>query len=202
MFRRWGLSVLAVVFVCLFTTSGFAAPAAPAKSSAAVTASRVPLYFEANQGQTSGEVRYVARAGGYTAFLTGHDVVLDYGSGKTGPGDGREAVVHMRLAGAQEPSAIRGSEPLVGVVNYLIGNDPSRWHTRIPTFGEVDYDKVYPGVDLEYRPAGKQLEFEFHVAAGADAEPIRIAYSGASGMRLNATGDLVLDTSAGPASIL
>ena len=33
-------------------------------SSASLAASRVPLYFETNQGQTDGKVRFLARAGG------------------------------------------------------------------------------------------------------------------------------------------
>ena len=171
-------------------------------SSASLAASRVPLYFETNQGQTDGKVRFLARAGGYTAFLTSHETVLLYHNGTPGEKDGRDAVVRMGLSGSLESSVIEGGERLPGIVNYLIGNDPSKWHTRIPTYSEVHSDKVYPGVDLVYRASGKQLEFDFHVAAGANPDPIQMTYSGASRMHLNAVGDLVLETSAGPASIL
>jgi hypothetical protein len=160
------------------------------------------LYFEENQGQTAGEVRFVARAGGYTAFLASHETVLLYRNRMPGQKDSRGAVVRMKLAGSLDSSTIRGGQKLPGIVNYLIGNDPSKWHTRIPTYAEVDYDRVYPGVDLAYRPDGKQLEFDFRVAAGANPDQIRMTYSGASKMHLNAAGDLVLDTDAGPASIL
>jgi hypothetical protein len=108
----------------------------------------------------------------------------------------------MTLAGSQEPSSIRGGQKLPGIVNYFIGNDPAKWHTRIPTYSEVDYAGVYPGVDLVYRAAGKNLEFDFQVAPGADPSRIRMAYAGASKMHLNAAGDLILDTNAGPASML
>jgi hypothetical protein len=171
-------------------------------SSASLAASRVPLYFETNQGQTDGKVRFLARAGGYTAFLTSHETVLLYHNGTPGEKDGRDAVVRMGLSGSLESSVIEGGERLPGIVNYLIGNDPSKWHTRIPTYSEVHSDKVYPGVDLVYRASGKQLEFDFHVAAGANPDPIQMTYSGAFRMHLNAVGDLVLETSAGPASIL
>ncbi len=207
MIRKLAFYVLAALFL-YFATTGlvFGASAAvgqgSAASSATVANSRVPLYFEENQGQTAGEVRFLARAGGYTAFLTGHETVLHYHNGMPGQKDGRDAVVRMRLAGSRKSSIIRGGEQLPGIVNYLIGDDPSKWHTRIPTYAEVDFDKVYPGVDLVYRAAGKQLEFDFRVAAGANPDPIRMTYSGASKMHLNASGDLVLDTDAGPASIL
>src|SRR5580698_3446309 len=138
----------------------------------AVPGSQVPLYFEQNQGQTDGEVRFLAHAPGYTAFLTGRETVLQYRTGSPGKKDSREAVVRMTLAGSQPPSSIRGGEKLAGVVNYLIGNDPSQWRTRIPTYAEVNYGGVYPGVDLVYRGTGQELEFDFRVAPGADPNRI------------------------------
>src|SRR5207249_6711749 len=38
---------------------------------------RLPLSFEANQGQTSNEVKFLSRGGGYTLFLTSNEAVLD-----------------------------------------------------------------------------------------------------------------------------
>lgn len=37
---------------------------------------KLPLSFEANQGQTGGAVRFLARGGGYTIFLTDDEAVL------------------------------------------------------------------------------------------------------------------------------
>ncbi len=36
----------------------------------------LPLAFEANQGQTDPQVRYMARGNGYTVFLTANDTVF------------------------------------------------------------------------------------------------------------------------------
>ena len=38
--------------------------------------SKLPLSFEANQGQTEARVRFLARGGGYTIFLTADEAVL------------------------------------------------------------------------------------------------------------------------------
>src|SRR5947199_10747183 len=37
----------------------------------------LPLSYEANQGQTSNEVKFLSRGGGYTLFLTSNEAVLD-----------------------------------------------------------------------------------------------------------------------------
>ena len=39
---------------------------------------RLPLGFEANQGQTDPRVRYLARGSGYTLFLAGTEAVLAF----------------------------------------------------------------------------------------------------------------------------
>src|SRR5947209_20403643 len=40
------------------------------------TYGRLPLYFEANQGQTDPQVKFLARGGGHTLFLTPTEAVL------------------------------------------------------------------------------------------------------------------------------
>ena len=39
------------------------------------------------------------------------------------------AVVSMKLIGASATADIVGLEPLPGVSHYLVGSDPTRWHT-------------------------------------------------------------------------
>src|ERR1700757_4107680 len=149
MTRKSNLSTLATLFswvVAMFAALGVSAAVAQDSVEGAVAAdSQVPLYFEKNQGQAAGEVHFLARAGGYTAFLTSQETVLHYHNGVPGQKTTRDAVVRMTLSGSPGASTVRGDERLPGLVNYLIGNDPSKWRTRIPTYGEVHYAGVYPG---------------------------------------------------------
>src|ERR1019366_8075789 len=58
------------------------------------------------------------------------------------------------------------------------------------TYGSVVYRQVYPGIDLRFHGNRSQLEYDFVVAAGADAGLIRLSFSGAKKMTVNADGDL------------
>ena len=49
------------------------APAADARSAHRVS---VPMFFEANQGQTDPRVKFLSRGHGYSLFLTGDEAVL------------------------------------------------------------------------------------------------------------------------------
>lgn len=175
---------------------------------------KLPLSFEPNQGQTDGRVNFLARAGAHTLFLNATEAVLALPvvpvtkvgkhrglfepiSPAGPPEESRPAVpaaLRMRVVGANPRAAARGLEPLPGRVNYFIGNDPKRWTTDIPTHARVQYDDVYPGVDLTYYGHQGQLEYDFLVRAGADPSTITLSFSGAASMELDPNGDLVFRT--------
>jgi hypothetical protein len=91
----------------------------------------------------------------------------------------KSAVLRMRLVGANAGAAVMGREELPGKSNYFIGNDPKKWRTNVPTFAEVNYQNVYPGVDLVYYGSQSgQLEYDFVLAPGADPAAIRLGLSG------------------------
>lgn len=152
-----------------------------------------PLTFEENAGQTDREVRFLARGNGYQLFLTpaGSTVAL-----RSDKGD-RAAAVRMRFAGGNADAAMSGLDRSPTITNYLIGRDPSRWHTHVANYASVRYDSVYPGVDAVYHASRGALEYDLHVAPKADAKRIRLAFEGAEAVSVDAQGDLVLRTAAG-----
>ena len=184
-----------------------------AAAEAAQAAARTPLSFERNVGQSAALVRYLARGGGYTLFLTDNAAVLalsapitpTVGAGRLLRGTSSlsatapltEAVVRLRFPGATAIPAIAPSAALPGAVTYLRGADPAGWRTGVATYGQVTYHDLYPGVDLVYDGTGGRLEYSFVVAAGADAGAIRLALDGVRGRRLDRQGNLVLQTAAG-----
>jgi uncharacterized repeat protein (TIGR01451 family) len=168
------------------------------------TYKKLPLIFESNRGQASGEVRFVARGRGYSLYLTSAKAVL-YLNPSSQAGDNRSehkpaprpARVEMTLVGANRKQTLVGFDELPGRVNYLLGNDPKSWHTNIPAFEKVRYQNAYPGIDLIYRGNQRQLEFDFALAAGADPNRIRISFEGIDDMHTDDEGNLVLSTQGG-----
>jgi hypothetical protein len=150
--------------------------------------SKLPLVFEPNQGQVDSQVRFLARGGGVTLFLTDREAVMSL--------KGAEPV-RMSLVGGAKPKEFERLEPTGGISNYFIGNDPSKWRTEIPQYKRVKFSGVYPGVDLVYYGDGGKLEYDLLVAPGADASRIEITYQGVESIRVDKQGDLLLKTAAG-----
>lgn len=127
---------------------------------------KLPLSFEANHGQADSSVKFLTRGPGHTLFLTPSDAVLTLGTGAAKSmgesGDATQgapsstspfassAVVRMTFEGANPQAEAVGLDQLPGIVNYLIGDDPSQYRTHIPTYQKVAYTNVYPGIDLVY----------------------------------------------------
>ena len=69
-----------------------------------------------------------------------------------------------------------GNSILPGKINYLAGSDPSGWHRDLPTYAQINYADLYPGVNLTYEGEAGRLKGTYTLAAGADAERIRWRY--------------------------
>jgi hypothetical protein len=172
---------------------------------------QLPLSFAPNRGQTNSQVKFLSRGAGYQLFLTATEAVLALQQSsppaKPVPKKAQEkvkvkktvpTVLRMQLLGANPVPEIAGVERLPGQVNYLQGKDPVKWRTHIPTYAQVKYQGVYPGIDLLYYGQQRQLEYDFIVAPGANPRAIRLAFEGAKKLIVNAEGALVLETSGGP----
>lgn len=149
---------------------------------------QLPLIFEANQGQADSRVKFLARGTGYSLFLDETSAVLTMQTARSAP---NQQYVRMKLAGANSAAATAGTNPLPGKTNYIVGNDPKRWHTGIPQFAGVQYLGIYPGIDLVFYGNQGRLEYDFKVAPGADPSLAELQFEGADKLKLSG-GDLIL----------
>jgi uncharacterized repeat protein (TIGR01451 family) len=178
-----------------------------------------PMSFEANQGQTDEQVKFLSRGSGYTLFLTPTESALVL-SRPAKPlaepvrkgvppatADVREikhAVFRIELLvagglfGAELTKPfpgpqVTGLEQLPGKSNYFIGNEPQRWYTNIPHYAKVQYRGIYPGIDLVCSGSQRQLEYGFLVAPGADPAAIRLRLPGLDSFSIDPQGNLTVE---------
>ena len=167
--------------------SALAAPPDPDVARAKASMARLPLRFEANQGQFQPAVRYAARAEGYTLFLTGRGPVLTF------PDSQR---VKISLLNSNPTARLEPLDLLALHTNYFVG-PREHWHTGVANYGRVRYRDVYPAIDVVYYGSQRQLEYDFVLRPGADAAAIRLQFAGAGHVRITPQGDLELETPAG-----
>jgi Beta-propeller repeat/Abnormal spindle-like microcephaly-assoc'd, ASPM-SPD-2-Hydin len=172
---------------------------------------RLPLTFEANQGQADSRVKFLSRGEGYTLFLTGDEAVLALkGSrirsrkpdksrqfvartGVQASESGGPGVLRIQFVGANRRAPVSGVDELPGKSNYFRGSDPKNWRTRVANYARVRYQAIYPGVDLVYYGNQRQLEYDFVAGAGVDPDTIHLRIRGADLARIDSQGNLILE---------
>ena len=202
------------------------APSAPARMRPVVPAEQsriassfghLPLSFEPNQGQTDAPVKFLSRNSRYNLFLTPSEAVFTLplrskqsAAARTPFGAARakhsrlqsEAVLRMEILRGNPAAQLTGATQIEGHSNYFIGRDASKWVRDVPHYERVNYNSVYPGVDLAFYGQQDQLEFDFVVKPGASPDAIALGIEGAHRIRTENSGDLVLCSAAGDVRLL
>ncbi|HTD47799.1 MAG TPA: SBBP repeat-containing protein [bacterium] len=199
MVRRW----LALLIVFALAAGGLGTAGKNLHINKAYTG--LPLTFEANLGQTDPQVRFVSRGRDHALFLTSTEMVIVLAPKRTRQGvfSGRGAspgrpdgeaprVLRMKFAGTNPGPRVSGLDEFSGKTNYFIGNDPAQWHTNIPTYARVQYEGLYPGIDLSFYGNQRQLEYDYVVHPGADPSKISLEFQGAQTLVVDNRGDLAL----------
>ena len=182
----------------------------------------LPLAFEANQGQTAPEVRYLAHGQGYQLFLTNQEAVLTLRepatagtkssrrerqcwrarAGRKPHVAAKASVLRVHFDGANSTAEIAGTKQLPGKTNYF---DRRRSHasgTRIfRSYAAVRYQGIYPGVDVLFYGRQQRLEYDFVVAPGADPRAIALSISGARKLEIDSRGDVLMSVAGGKVAL-
>jgi hypothetical protein len=110
--------------VRLFGRAVQLAPVPEAKIHLRPVSGQLPPSFEANQGQTESQVRFLPRPTGYYHVPINNKAALEL----------------------HQPT---GTAALLGKANF-IGSAPSKWLTFSPTYGKLHYRTIHRADDLEY----------------------------------------------------
>lgn len=149
---------------------------------------RLPLTFEANEGQVNKNVKFFSHGKNYDLFLTQKEAVFSLKSmDKTS-----KNVIKMKLSNMNSSTKIEAIDELQTKSNYLVGDNPSDWHTDIPHYAKVKYQEVYPNIDLIYYSNSEQLEYDLILYPGANPKDIKVQFDGVDKIKVEDNGDLLL----------
>ena len=153
------------------------------KRSAGSDLLRTPISFEPAEQQNE----FFFRAPAYQLLVSPAQIQL--GATKSGGG---HASLKLELVGAKSDANAEAIDRLPGQRSYLLGNDASKWRTNVPTFARVRYQKIYPGIDVEYYGKQGRLESDLTIAPGADPRQIKIRCREHERARVDRDGNLLV----------
>jgi beta-propeller repeat-containing protein/beta-propeller uncharacterized protein DUF5122 len=165
-------------------------PAAETRERVGDAYGALPLSFTPNAGQVDPQVRYSAQGSGFGVAFTPGEMLFSFEKGRRGH------VLGIRFLGASPEAALTARSPLPGTVNFLVGKQAD-WRIGLPTFQQIVYQGVWPGIDVVVSGGGGTLKYEFHVAPGSAVSDVRLAYEGGGRLSLTGAGDLLIKTPLG-----
>ena len=166
----------------------------------------MPVHFIENRGQADARAAYYIHGKDKSLYFTPEGVTLALSRSvreksalltRAAYGDGAPERWLLKLdfvdANRVTPAA---AEPLPALVSYFKG-PREEWRTGVKTYAKLVYADLWPGIDLVYSGTSDRLKYEFLVKPGADPRRVRLAYRGASSLRLADSGALEIATPLG-----
>ena len=165
---------------------------------------KTPLGFEENRGQSDPSVKFLTRGPGYAVYLNSSEAVfvhrfrhslpefnLAASSAENLLGFSRgKSAVHLQWVNANPRARARALDPQQGTTNYFIGNDPKKWRRKVPLYSRVQFEDLYPGINLVYHGDQKRVEFDYLVAPSADPSAIQLGIGAPSIVGITKEGQL------------
>lgn len=149
--------------------------------------SRAGSHFEVNRGQLPAEVDYSFRAADYRIDLVPDGMKLALSGNAMRLGD----PMQVRFTGLAGTGELVGVDALPFSVMHRVPDDQGRSRmASIPTYSRVKEVSLYEGIDLHYGINRGRLEYDFHVAAGANPSVIGIEALGAELIELDEQGHI------------
>nr|HPG61229.1 hypothetical protein [Casimicrobium sp.] len=94
-------------------------------------------------------------------------------------------------------TAPAGLRPMEGKVSYAIGSDATKHATSLNTYERVNLGDMYPGINVQLRATGNNVEKIFTVAPKHDPKQIHIQLAGAQKLEIGTEGELIAHTGNG-----
>ena len=145
-------------------------------------------FFEENRGQAGRDSRFLARGAGYSLAFTPRStrVALRH--------SGKQISFRANFAAANPDAEIRGEEQQAAKVHYFREQSTA---ADIPTYARIRYENLYPATDLIYYGNQRELEYDFVLRPGADANAIGLQFDGIDSLSVDRNGDLAIQVHGG-----
>src|SRR3989475_12266505 len=176
--------------------------AEPAKVNSEIL-SKVSLPFIENLGQTDNKVKFYANTFAGTVFVTNEGLTYSIPDPSNERSSAKESrtysVIQENFAGKE--LKISGLQKSSAGVSYFIGNNKKDWYTDIPTYDTLSLGTLYPGINLDLKAHGKNVEKVFTVSPAGDVKDIKVRVSGVQKLKVDDDGKLLLYTEKGTISM-
>jgi gliding motility-associated-like protein len=100
----------------------------------------------------------------------------------------------VSFEGASPNAIIETERANPGYSNYILGNDPSQWVSKVNSYGSLVYKNIYPGIDVRYYSENGYLKYDMIMQPNAPVNKIGLLYEGVEALKVK-NSELYVTTS-------
>jgi PKD repeat protein len=105
-------------------------------------------------------------------------------------------VFQVEFVGARSDIHWESDVPVSWYQNYFLGNDASKWVSKLHPKKQLRADGIWEGVSVKYYGLGNSLKYDFHLDAGVPVSRVKLKFKYANRVSL-VNGNLVIETALG-----
>ncbi len=109
--------------------------------------------------------------------------------------DVRGHAYRTKWIGANSGATVTTEESFPAHSNFFIGNEKSKWQSKVKSWKKVTYQSLYPQIDFKIYSHGNTLKSDYIIRKGGDASRIQVEYDGVDGIEIDEHGRLRIQTS-------
>jgi hypothetical protein len=174
------------------------------RARAAESFGKLPLYFVENRGQLDKRAGYYVQGSDKTIYFTNQGLTFLLNPKPEAPTETLNAdhqqserwTLKLDFVGARAGARPEGKEQTGATFSYFKGSR-SQWQAGVKSYSQIVYRDLWLGIDLVYAGTVNRMKYTFVVKPSAYPNRIKLAWNGASGVKLNAAGELEVSTPAG-----
>ena len=159
--------------------------------------------MQPNEGQWDDRIEYkidlqmgefLIEDDGFTYFLNNLKQKFNHsGNNPSEKNEGFQAhVIQSKFIGSSWSGESVKSNPSEFYKNYLLGNDRSKWKSKIYNYSTIVMKDYYPSIDLILDGSQNNFKYSFELAPEVDPQQISVEFSGQDKIDIDATGKIIL----------
>jgi len=142
------------------------------------------INFQGNNGSFANDVKYYSKGYQFDLMFMDREVLLNlYSTDPVPPGSPSStnsrtqlSQVSLEFLNANKAPEIKGLSEFVPTRVSAV--DPASQNEDSPSFKEIKYSNIYPGIDVYFSGKQKQLFYEFILSDSADVNDVILKVSG------------------------
>lgn len=169
------------------------------------------IRFIENKGQWENPFLYKANLGGGSLFIEKNAFTynfynaneyqfhhLNVGMNKTSRNSEKQLRFHafkVNFLNINSSVKISSTIPYPEYYNYFLGSDKNRWKSKVKAYQKINYNELYPNINLEIYSVGNALKYDVIVNSGGKVNNVQLSYKGVDKIELDENGNLLIITS-------